>query len=92
MQKLGEWQPIETPPENEEPVIFANFDAICLLTCAPHVWSGRFVYIDGKTQMFECSHAAENYNGEPTHWMRLPDNPEGWKKYLGSFAKSEPPK
>lgn len=71
------WQPIDTVPRNGKPVIFANFDAACLLTGAPHVWSGRY---DDRV-MLECSLAASNENGEPTHWMDQPAAPGGAYRY-----------
>lgn len=67
------WQPIETAPRDGYPIIFANWDAMCLLSGAPHVWTARFVEAAG--EWFECSFAAENQNGEPTHWMPLPPPP-----------------
>lgn len=78
-----EWQPIETAP-NDMTVILANFDSKCLLTGAPHVWTATYVTewsgldgrpVDGKPMWCECSHAAMNENGEPTHWMHLPSPP-----------------
>lgn len=57
------------------PVIFANFTAMCLLSGAPHTWSGRYCVIDDEKWMAECSYAATNDNGEPTHWMPLPPPP-----------------
>lgn len=71
------WQPIETAPKDGTPVVFGNFDAMCLLCGAPHVWSGRyedFGFGDGP-EMCEASYAATNENGEPTHWMPLPEPP-----------------
>lgn len=66
------WHPIETCPIGV-PVIFANFEAICLVTLTPHVWTGRYHEDDdGQRLMLECSFAATNENGEPTHWMHQP--------------------
>lgn len=92
---MSEWQPIETAPTDGTPIIFANFEAICLLTGMPHVWSGRLELFEGDEEptMLECSHAAININGEPTHWMLPPDNPDGWQKYgAGDLTRPEPPK
>ena len=74
------WQPIETAP-HDETVILANFKNQCLLTGAPHVWTATFVtkWQDGNGNRVEedpmwceCSFAAMNENGTPTHWMHLP--------------------
>ena len=82
------WQAIETAPTDGTPVILANFSAMCLMSGAPHVWSARFArgdsWIDGsgnpapiqEDQWLECSHAAMNENGEPTHWSPMPESPE----------------
>ena len=79
-----EWQPIETAPKDET-IILANFSNACLLTGAPHVWTATYVTewcdLDGnkveeEPQWNECSFAAQNKNGEPTHWMPLPFPPE----------------
>lgn len=79
------WHPIDTVPHNQT-VILANFDEACLLTGAPHVWTAtyvtKWVTLDGapvekeEAMWCECSHAATNENGEPTHWMPLPPAPE----------------
>lgn len=79
-----EWKPIETVPKDET-VILANFDAECLLTGAPHVWTATFVTmweggegaaVSSDMDMWcECSYAASNENGDPTHWMPLPPKP-----------------
>jgi hypothetical protein len=80
---MTQWQPIDSVP-HDETVILANFDAMCLLTGAPHVWTATYVTkwqtLDGDTadsdEMWcECSYAATNDNGEPTHWMPLPPPP-----------------
>ena len=76
---MGEWQPIETAPKDGTPVLFANYDAMCLLTGAPHVWAGRYDKLGGEDDelmMHECSYAATNENGDPTHWMPLPNPPK----------------
>lgn len=70
---MSYWRHISTAPKGE-PVILANFDAQCLLSGAPHVWTARYV-IDAD-EWFECSYAATNENGEPTHWMPLPETPQ----------------
>lgn len=68
------WKKIDdNVPRDETPVLFANFNAMCLLTGAPHVWAGRY---DGH-RMLECSFAATNENGTPTHWAPLPEDPPG---------------
>lgn len=85
--QFGVWYPIETVP-NDTTVILANFDAMCLLTGAPHVWTATYVtkWVDGHGKPVddlvladpmwcECSHAATNENGEPTHWTPLPEPP-----------------
>lgn len=70
------WQPIETVPKDGTVVIFANFFSRCLLTGAPHVWTGRYEdFGHGRPEMAGCSYAATNQNGEPTHWMSLPPFP-----------------
>ena len=81
---MNEWQPIETCPHNVT-VILANFTAKCLITGAPHVWTATYVTEwenlrtgepeDEKPMWTECSFAAMNENGEPTHWMPLPKSP-----------------
>lgn len=79
------WQPIGTVPHNQA-VILANFTEACLISGAPHVWAASFVtkWVDGKgwptygpAMWCEASHAATNTNGHPTHWMPLPDPPQG---------------
>lgn len=79
-------QPIESAPRDGTPIILVNFDARCLLTGAPHVWTARWVAewedmkgnvtADENPRFVECSYAATNENGEPTHWMPLPDETE----------------
>ncbi len=80
-----EWQPIETVPDDVT-VILANFNVMCLLTGAPHVWTATHVTkwvdfgtgeeVDEKPMWCEASYAAStNKNGEPTHWMHLPTSP-----------------
>lgn len=80
---MSEWQPIDTVPDDET-IILANFTARCLLTGAPHVRTATYVTkwetlsgetADAEAMWCECSHAAMNENGEPTHWMRLPEPP-----------------
>ncbi len=78
-----DWEPIETAPKDGTPIILANFDAVCLLTGAPHVWTARWVShtknIEGDVReeedphFWECSYAAMNENGTPTHWVPLPN-------------------
>jgi hypothetical protein len=78
------WQPIETAPKDET-IILANFAEACLLTGAPHVWTATYVTkwsdmngdpaCDVPPEWCECSHAAMNHNGTPTHWMPLPEPP-----------------
>lgn len=73
----SEWRPIATVPRDGTPVIFADFHGMCLMALAPHVWSGRYF----GDEMYECSYAATNENGEPTHWMPQPEMPAevpGW--------------
>lgn len=79
------WLPIETAPHNQT-IILANFDEACLLTGAPHVWTATYVtrwqtlegkpFDDADAMWCECSHAAMNKNGDPTHWMPLPPQPD----------------
>ena len=78
--RVRPWQPIETVP-HDTPVILANFTNQCLITGSPHVWASmyvtKFVDLDGKPvelgpRWTEASFAAMNQNGEPTHWMLLP--------------------
>ena len=78
------WEPIETAPKDQT-IILANFKAACLLTGAPHVWTATYVtkwitFEGQETQddpmWCECSFAATNENGEPTHWMPLPEPPK----------------
>lgn len=79
---LHQWRPIETVP-HDETVILANFTQRCLLTGAPHVWTATYVTqwcdlktgkaVKAKPRWNECSHAATNENGDPTHWMHLPE-------------------
>jgi len=93
---MSDWKPIETCPKNR-PVILANFDAMCLLACAPHVWTATLVTdwvdgdgnpVDNEERWNECSHAAMNENGEPTHWMELPPPPPGViEKAFAPFKK-----
>jgi hypothetical protein len=80
---VSDWLPIETAPHNT-PIILANFSARCLLSGAPHVWTARFAtrFVDGNglpvtedAMWLECSYAATNENGDPTHWMPLPSKP-----------------
>ena len=80
---MPDWQPIETAPKDVT-VILANFSDACPLTGAPHVWTATYVTrwrnvhgkaVDLPSQWFECSHAALNTNGEPSHWMPLPSPP-----------------
>lgn len=80
---MSEWQPIETAPKDVT-IILANFDAMCLMTGAPHVWTATFVTkwknmagdeVESELMWCECSYAAENDNGDPTHWMPLPAPP-----------------
>src|SRR5687767_3763037 len=49
------WQPIETAPRDGRVVILANFEAMCLLTGAPHVWTARFLAHDAWNGWAECS-------------------------------------
>ena len=81
---LGAWQPIATVPRDTT-VLLANYVARCLLTGAPHVWTATYVTkwvtfgggsVEGKPMWCECSYAATNENGEPTHWMPLPAPPQ----------------
>lgn len=82
---LHQWRRIETVP-HDTTVILANFDEACLLTGAPHVWTATYVTqwcdlktgkpVNGPSRWNECSHAAMNENGEPTHWMPLPERPK----------------
>ena len=80
------WRDIrkEPAPENVT-VILANFEERCLLTGAPHVWTATWVteWTDGdgtvvtsEPMWCECSHAATNENGMPTHWMPRPPDPD----------------
>lgn len=78
------WQPIATVPPDQT-VILANFAERCLLTGAPHVWTATYVTkwvdgdgnaIEGDPMWCECSYAATNENGDPTHWMPLPAAPK----------------
>jgi len=82
---VSEWKPIESAPKDVV-IILANFTNRCLLTGAPHVWTASYVTAwsnrSGETltgpehEMWcECSFAASNENGEPTHWMPLPSPP-----------------
>lgn len=80
----GQWRPIETVPKDET-VILANFDAMCLLTGAPHVWTATYVTkwrdlngrrVEGDGMWCEASYAAGNENGTPTHWLPLPEPPK----------------
>lgn len=77
------WNPIATVPHNET-VIVANFDAACLISGAPHVWSATYVTewtdLDGSPvecdpMWCEASFASMNENGEPTHWTPMPELP-----------------
>lgn len=80
-----EWHPISTVPADTT-VILANFSQACLLTGAPHVWTATYVTkwselgsakpVEASPMWCECSYAATNENGEPTHWMPLPPTPE----------------
>lgn len=82
---MSAWQPIETVPHGVT-VILANFTNACLLTGAPHVWTATYVTewedLEGNPSPHddpmwcECSFAAMNENGEPTHWMPLPALPK----------------
>jgi hypothetical protein len=72
---MSEWRDIGSAPKDGTVILFANYDAMCLLTGAPHVWTGRYIDVDGESRMFECSYAATNENGEPTHWQPLPEPP-----------------
>ena len=81
---LGAWKPIATVP-SETTVLLANYGAKCLLTGAPHVWTATYVTkwaaldggsVEGEPMWCECSYAATNENGEPTHWMPLPAPPQ----------------
>ena len=85
---MSEWQPIETAP-SDETVILGNFRNACLLTGAPHVWTATYVtkwcdlagaHVEAHARWNECSFAATNENGEPTHWMPLPEPPEATEK------------
>lgn len=83
---IMEWNTLDTVPKDGTPIILANFNAQCLLTGAPHVWTARWVshtqdfsgevFEEEDPHFWECSHAAMNENGEPTHWMPLPKPPE----------------
>lgn len=75
------WKPIETVPPDKT-VILANFKNQCLLTGAPHVWTATYVTkwqngkgepVECKPMWCECSFAAMNENGDPTHWTDLPE-------------------
>jgi hypothetical protein len=80
------WQLIATVPRDGRPVIFANFDVACLLTGAPHVWSGRYA----DDMMLECSLAAEHENGEPTHWMDQPPAPaDAYRNWPEEFVTND---
>jgi len=86
---LGWRTDFDNVPKDGTPVILANFDAECLLSGAPHVWTARYVTADswtdgdgnpvppekGSEGWLECSYAAMNENGHPTHWMPLPTPP-----------------
>lgn len=83
VERTCDWRPIDTAPRNET-IILANFTNRCLLTGAPHVWTATYVTqwqnldnerIDEDPMWCECSFAAMNKNGEPTHWMPLPRPP-----------------
>ncbi len=88
------WQPIASCPKNQT-VLFANFSDMCLLRGEPHVWAGelatKFVDSNGKMlpeedpRMMECSHAATNENGEPTHWAPMYEHPDDYETYWRDF-------
>jgi hypothetical protein len=91
------WQPIETHP-HDTTVILANFNNMCLLTGAPHVWTATYVTkwstldgaaTDSEPMWCECSFAATNENGEPTHWADLFEYPDNVSKYFLDTIKNK---
>jgi hypothetical protein len=83
------WMPIETAPTDGTVVILANFEAMCLLTRAPHVWTARWEPEVGEGgQWCECSYAAINENGVPTHWTTLPHSPAEEMERLANRLKA----
>lgn len=67
-------------------MLLANYDAMDLIACIPHVWAARWEEWNGWT---EYSHAATNENGEPTHWAEMPaSDPEAVGKTLGELGRA----
>lgn len=87
LREARTWKPIATVPRDGRPVLLADYAAMCFMALTPHVWAGR--YIDD--ELYECSYAATNENGEATHWAELPEPDEAAiKKCVAPFAALNP--
>jgi hypothetical protein len=67
-------------------MLLANFDAMCLLMATPHVWAGYWFPELGEWS--ECSYAATNENGTPTHWAPVPEAPTGLIESIYSESRT----
>lgn len=80
---MSGWKRIETAPR-DRPLLLANYEAMDLIACVPHVWAAR--WMDG-VGWAEFSHAATNENGVATHWAELPEPaPDGVAMGLRGLA------